>query len=108
MPGAAEDCTLVYPNEYDADRGMIVVWNWQELDTVTVDVSTVLAVGDDYTLRSAIDYFGDVGTGTVAVDGTITIDMRAISHSVSIPDGWEVPLIDSTFPRFGCFVIKKA
>jgi hypothetical protein len=87
---------------------MIVVWNWTGGDSVSVDVSTVLGIGDSYRLRSAIDYFGDVATGTVAGDGTITIDMRAISHSVSIPDGWEEPLIATTFPIFGCFILDAA
>jgi len=98
----------VYPNEYKTGRGMIVVWNWTGADSVSVDVSTVLAAETNYSLRSAIDYFGDVATGTTGVDGTITIDMRAISHSVSIPDGWEAALIDTTFPTFGCFVIEAA
>lgn len=104
----ASNSIHVYPNEYDEDRGMIVVWNWLSSDSASVDVSTVLDAGDSYRLRQVTDYFGDVATGTVALDGTITIDMQAASHSVSTPDGWETPLMDVTFPVFGCFVVEKA
>jgi hypothetical protein len=102
------DSTHVYPNEYKAGRGMIVVWNWTEAASVSVDVSSVLEVGDNYRLRSAVDYFGDIATGTVAVDGTITIDMRAISHSVALPRDWETALMDNPFPTFGCFILDAA
>lgn len=98
---------FVYPNDYDADRLMVVIWNWESLESVSVDVSAVLSAGDTYLARQVTDYFNDTETGTVALDGTITFDMRAGSHSVSTPNNYTEPLIDVTFPRFGCFVVVK-
>jgi hypothetical protein len=46
--------------------------------------------------------------GEIDVDrghGTITVDMRAISHTVSTPYYWTAPA--TTFPEFGAFVLEK-
>lgn len=106
----ATNSTHVFPNEYKTTRGIVVVWNWTSANSVSVDISSItgIEIGDSYTLRSALDYFGDVATGIVAGDGTITIDMRAISHTVSIPEGYTEALIATTFPIFGTFVVEKA
>jgi len=104
---APADSVHVIPNEYDANKGIIVVWNHTGADSVNVDLTGLLASGDTYRLRSAINYFGDVATGTVGAGDVIAVDMRAISHSVAIPRDWETALIDTTFPKFGCFVIEK-
>lgn len=85
-------------------RGMIVVYNWDQADSVVVDVSAVLGTGATYKLRNVQDYFEDVATGNVAGDGTISIDMRAASHSVAAPVGWTpAPIV---FPVFGCFIVE--
>jgi hypothetical protein len=68
-----------------------------------VDVSAVLDDGDDYTLTNAQDP-DDVATGTLS--GTdISIDMRAVSHTVASPVNWDAP--GSTFPIFGCFILER-
>lgn len=87
-------------------RGMIVVYNWSQSDSVIVDVSAVLGAGAAYKLHNVQDYFNDVVTGNVAGDGSITIDMRAVSHSVASPVGWTAA--PTTFPTFGAFVIERA
>jgi len=85
-------------------RGMIVVYNWSRSDSIQVDVSAVLGAGATYKLRNVQDYFEDVATGNVAGDGTISIDMRAASHSVAAPVGWTpAPIV---FPVFGCFIVE--
>jgi hypothetical protein len=104
------DSSHVYPNEVDSDKGIVVVWNWSGAASVVVDISSILGLplDENYRLRSAVNYFGDIATGTVSLDGTITIDMRAISHVVSIPSNWETALMENPFPRFGTFIVEKA
>lgn len=95
----------VWPDDYTAGRGYVTVYNWDEADSAVVDVSTVLDAGAAYRLINAHDPFVDIATGTVALDGTITIDMRAVSHSVATPIGWETTAA-TYFPVFGAFVLE--
>ena len=97
---------FVEADDYDAGRAIITIYNQAAADSVAVDVSAVLDASADYKLTQAQDYFTDIATGTVALDGTITVDMRAISHTVAAPQGWTAPA--TTFPTFGCFVVEKA
>ncbi len=96
------DKVFVRPNEYESGRANITIYNWSKANSVNVNVSGVLGVGDSYELRSAQDYFGDVTTGTYS-GGSISIPMtgRSVATPVSGPAGI------STFPEFGAFVIMK-
>ena len=85
---------------------IVTIYNPAELDTVNVNVSAVLPANAAYRLRNSQDYYGDVVTGNVAGDGTITVDMRAVSHSVvAIVAGVSEATV---FPAFGCFVLEAA
>jgi hypothetical protein len=48
---------FVRPNRYEAGRANLVVYNWDKLSTVAVDVNSVLAVGTRYEVRNIEDYF---------------------------------------------------
>ena len=98
----------LYPNEYEDGIALLTVYNWAELDTMTVDVSGWAAAGNTLRLRSTQDYENDIADVTVAGDGTVAVDMRAVSHSLAVPllwtgEGWPV----NAFPVFGCFIVEK-
>lgn len=103
----AANVVFVRVNTYKTGRGNITIYNWQGLNTVTVDVSSVLSAGDSYRLISVQAYFTDIATGTVAGDGTISVDMQAVSHAVTKPTAWEGDWYATTFPQFGAFVVEK-
>ena len=95
----------VRPNQYETGRGNIVIYNWQKLSTVNVDVSKVgLNVGDVYELHNAQNFYGDVITGTYN-GSAITIPMTG--RTVAKPQGQNFSTPASTFPEFGTFVIMK-
>lgn len=95
----------VYANEYETGRALITVYNWDAADSIAVDVSAVLSAGAAYALHNTQDFYGDIATGTVAQDGTITVDMRAVSHTVAaVAGGW--PSEATTFPVFGCLILR--
>ena len=50
---------VVLPNEYAIKRAHIAIYNWEGLDTVDVDVSSVLTEGDYFRLLDVEDYFGE-------------------------------------------------
>lgn len=100
--------SFVIPDDYINDYGFVVVYNEALSDNISVDISSILSVGDNYILRNVQDYFNDTLIGTVGLGGTISIDMRATSHTVSSPLGTNAPSTPpKMFPEFGCFVIEK-
>src|SRR5882724_6328240 len=96
---------VVRPNQYETGRANIVVYNWDLASTVTVNLAgTGLNTGDTYELHNAMNYFGDVITGTYN-GGSITVPMTG--HAIGAASGLPAP--KSPFPEFGAFVlIKKA
>lgn len=100
-----QNAIFVRPNKYEAGRGHIVIYNWQRLNTVSVDPSSVgLKPGDIYELRNTQNYYGDVITGTYN-GGSISIPMTG--RTVAKPQGSNFSTPASTFPEFGAFVIMK-
>lgn len=49
---------FVRPNQYEPGRAHIAVFNWDNLDTVQVDVANALKVGEEYEVRDVQNYFG--------------------------------------------------
>jgi len=95
--------TFVFPNAHDSNEANLAIYNWDEDDSVDLDVSAAYSDGDALTLHNAQDYEGDTAEVIVAGDGTISVDMRAASHSVLAPVGVETPCA-TTFPTFGAFI----
>ena len=50
--------TVVRPNKYEPKRGHVAIYNWDQLDRVAVDLSSVLQPGDRFEVRNAQNYFG--------------------------------------------------
>lgn len=100
---------FVYPNEYPDEgekrMGMVVIWNWEELETVTVDLTELgLEVGQTYRWRQAQDPLDD--TDTWVCTGN-TYEFSMTGHTVAKPIGFAEELIPTQFPAFGCFIIEK-
>lgn len=102
------DSVHVYPNEYEAiskRKGMIVIHNWTEAESVMVDLSTIaIDAGQSYRLMQAQDPLVDMLIAVMPESKQISIDMRAVSHTVAGVAGWTDPA--QTFPAFGAFVIE--
>ena len=102
---ALQNNVAVEPNTYELGRANIIVYNWQQLNTVTADVSRVgLNIGDQYELHNAQDFYGDVITGTYQ-GGSIPVPMTG--HSLTPAIGGSQISQPSTFPQFGAFVMIK-
>lgn len=91
-------------NEYDPGRAMLVIFNWERSDELTIDLSSFLSPGEAYEIRNAQDYFGDV---VRAIHEGKPVTIRMTGHTVALPAGWEAPLQPSTFPQAGVFVLVK-
>jgi S-layer homology domain len=95
---------FIRPNAFEAGRANITIFNWDQDSTVSVDVSSVLTVGQGYELRNANDFYGAaVLSGTY--DGSpLTIPMTGLT--VATPVGIAPPPADG--PTFGAFILLPA
>lgn len=95
----------VRANKYESGRANIIIYNYQMLNSVTVNLAGIgLNAGDQYELHNAQDFYGDIITGTY--NGT-SISIPMTGHSVAKPVGSNLKTPASTFPAFGAFVITK-
>ena len=79
------------PNQYEAGRANIVVYNWDLKERVEVDVSGALRNGDRFEVRNARDFYGQPVLSGV-YDGRL----------LSLPMAGSQPA-----PEFGAFVLMK-
>jgi hypothetical protein len=105
-PGSGTNI-FVFPRTYKAGWAHVSIFNWDSADNVNLDLSSVTGLneGDTYNLHNAQDYFTDIATGTVPANKIISVDMRAVSHSVVARIGSTA--VATTFPTFGAFVVEK-
>jgi hypothetical protein len=92
------------PNDNDANRANLVIYNQAQADTIEVDVSAIFGASGTVQARNVQDYFVDIQTLTITA-GVITINMQAANRTVATPVQWTAPA--TTFPQFGCFVLVK-
>jgi len=97
---------FVRPNQYEPGRAHIIIYNFDLLPRVAVDLSKVLSRGDRYEIRDAQDYFGPpVATGTYRGQA-VRLPMQ-LTH-LTAPVGYNSsPLLQPTTPEFAVFVLLK-
>ncbi len=101
----ATNACFVRPNRYEAGRANLVIFNWQKLNQIAVDISAIgLRAGEAYELHNAADFVNDVVFGVYNGD-PILVPMTG--RSTARPVGSNLPAPASTFPEFGAFVIRK-
>jgi hypothetical protein len=102
----------VRPNKYETKRANITVYNWDAYDTngnvvlgkspsVQVDLSSILAVGDQFVIQDAQNFFGPAVVSGTYAGGTVTIPMEGLAKEV--PIGFATPA--HTAPGFGTFIV---
>lgn len=93
---------FVRPNRFEPGRANIVVYNWDNWDTISVDVSAVLTKGESYEVRNAVDYFAAPVASGVFDGEPIELPMTLLT--VAPPNG---PLLTPppTGPTFNVFVL---
>lgn len=93
---------FVRPNRYEPGRANIVVYNWDNLDKVAVDVSSIVKAGAAYEVRNAEDFFAPPVLSGI-FDGR-PLQLRMSGLSVAKPAApFRTPA--PTGPRFNVFVL---
>jgi|ERR1043166_434226 hypothetical protein len=99
------DAVYVIPNQDQAKRAHIAIYNWTLKDNVSVDVSSVLASGDRFELYSVQNFNGGpIGVGT-NTSGVISIPMTNLTVAPFICAGNWMRRPPPLNPEFGAFVL---
>jgi hypothetical protein len=94
------------PNRYEQGRAHLIVYNWDRLPSVAVDLgSLALRAGDSYEIRSVQDYYG-AGLRGVYRGGAVDVPMEGWKPEP--PIGYTAERLPATFPEFGVFVVTWA
>ena len=96
----------VRPNTYEAGRANVVVFNWQHLASVAVDLSGVLKIGDQYVIQNAQDLYGVPTARGTYNGGAVTVPMVAVPPPPPIV-GWLSTAPAPTGPAFNAFVVLR-
>lgn len=97
---------FIQPNQYDSGRAHVVVYNWDLLDWVQVDLSQVLEVGDLYLVRNAQNYFGPPVAGGVYAGSPVVLPMAGLIPAQPVAPGVIEPS-EYTGKEFNAFVLVK-
>lgn len=94
---------FVRPNKYDRARAHVVVYNWDRLPEVTVDLSALpFEPSAQVELKDVQDYFGAPVVSQPFHDGRVAVPMRA-AHAAPPVGNLEAPR--PTQPEFAAFVV---
>lgn len=94
---------FVRPNRYEPGRANIVVYNWESRDTVSVDLSALLAEGAPFEIRDAQNFFGPPVVSGVYPGGAIELPMTLTD--VSAITGVAPVVAQHTPAEFGAFIL---
>lgn len=100
---------VVIDNDYEDGRGFVVIYNYEALATVSVDISNIgLIDGAHYRLRNALNHDEYYDFIYHASSPTITISMAAADWSQRSPTAYDSPIAwySEPFPTFGVFLIE--
>jgi hypothetical protein len=102
--GASTDI-FVRPNAYERGRATIVVFNWEQLEAVAVDLSSVgLRSHEQFEIRDVQDYFGAPLTRDAYAPGT-AVEVPMTRTSTAQPIGG--PVVPHTTREFGVFIVQS-
>ena len=89
-------------------RAHVAVYNWELLDDVTIDLSRVAGMypGGTVEIINVQDLWVDRVTAVIDENRCVSVSMDPNDHSVQVPQGYNILTPNTTFPEFGCFVIR--
>ncbi|WP_345325289.1 putative Ig domain-containing protein, partial [Novipirellula rosea] len=93
----------VHPNEYEPGRGHAVVYNWDRLDHVNLNLSSVVDVGASYEIYNVLDLDGAPVLAGVYDGASVSLPMTDVASPIPIGADPVAPLVVDK--EFGSFLI---
>jgi hypothetical protein len=96
--------SYVRPNKYEPGRAHVILYNWDRLPIVSVDISAAgLTMGQSFEIRDAENFFGNPVVTGVYSGNPVNIPMTGLT--VAQPAGLYPFKLSHTAPEFGAFVV---
>jgi hypothetical protein len=95
------NAVFLRPNQYEPGRGHLVIYNWSNAATITLNLSSVLTPGRPYEIRNAANYYGTPVLSGTYTGGFVSLPMTGLT--VAQPYG--LTALPSTAPEFGVFIV---
>ena len=97
---------VVRPSRYEPGRANIIVYNWAQQSTVSVDVSGILRVGDRYVVQNVQDFYGTPVAGGVYTGQPLQLPMVSVTPPIPL-GATTAQAAPVTGPTFNVFVLMK-
>jgi hypothetical protein len=108
---------FVLDNDYEPNRANVIIYNWQNLSSVAVNLSSVVANGTAINIYNTQNFFGSpVYSGTYN-GGTVSIPMtglvatpivgQGINQNGGSPTLPDIGVATTTGPMFGAFIVRQ-
>jgi hypothetical protein len=105
-PRPKDVAVFVRPNQYEAGRAHIAVYNWTEQEAVTLDLSALLAPGARYEIHNVQELFGEPVVSGTYEGAPVQLPLNAVAPP-EIIGGWvETP--PTTGPEFNAYLLTSA
>ncbi|MDB6121122.1 MAG: hypothetical protein JWQ71_115 [Pedosphaera sp.] len=92
---------VVRPNKYELGRANIIVYNWENLNSVEVSVDQILPIDTPFEVRNAQDFYGPPVIQDLYTGGPLVLPMTGLT--VAQPVGIAAP--PASGPEFNAFVL---
>ena len=97
---------VLRPNHYEPSRANIIVYDWAQQSTVSVDVSGILNVGDHYVVQNAQDFYGIPATSGTYDGSPLQLPIAGIMPPTPLGNR-AVQAAPVTGPTFNVFVLMR-
>jgi hypothetical protein len=99
-----ENKIFIRANRYQPGRAHIIIYNWEDLDDVAVNLEAIMPQGTSYVIRNAMDYYGSpIVEGTYG-GGDISLPMDGLNEVAPLGESNEIP--EKTGREFNLFVVE--
>jgi hypothetical protein len=95
---------VVRPNAYEPGRANIIVYNWDQQGTVSVDVSGILHLGDRYVVQNVQDFYGAPVAAGIYTGGPLQLPMVGVTPPIPLGTT-TTQAAPVTGPTFNVFVL---
>ena len=99
---------VVRPNRYEPGRAHIIVYNWEGLGEVSVDLSELMPEGTEYSLYNAQNYFSSPVVSGTYEGGDVAIPLTGLEPALPIGDAEAIGAEQRTGKDFNVFVLRAA
>ncbi|MEM7344602.1 MAG: hypothetical protein AAF485_10190, partial [Chloroflexota bacterium] len=98
---------FIRPNQYEANRAHLMVYNWAMSDTVPINLTGVITNGTSYEIRHIYNLYGTpVVTGTQTDGEAINLPMS--SQNAPSPIGGGSSVSPAIGPKYGAYLVVEA